>query len=105
MFRHVVMLKFVDSATEEQINDVIVNLRTLPSRIPVIKSYTVERDAGLDPSRNSHVVILAEFNSKDDYLVYSTDSNHIDVIEKYIKPIIAQGGRSSVQFPVNQTKL
>eukprot|EP00299_Pterocystis_sp_00344_P002392 c12703_g1_i1.p1 GENE.c12703_g1_i1~~c12703_g1_i1.p1 ORF type:complete len:111 (+),score=15.08 c12703_g1_i1:1-333(+) len=95
--QHVVLLKFVETATQEQKDLVVTELRKLPNVIPQIKSFRVGADLGLDVARNSHVSVVAEFENEADYQVYATHEAHLQVITTYIRPIIAQGGRTAVQ--------
>ncbi len=96
-FRHVVMLSWVDGTTPEQQQTVLDGLRALPAQIPEIRSYTVGTDAGVNDG-NHHVVIVADFDSVDDYFVYRDHSVHRALIAEHISPVL--GGRAAVQHDI-----
>ncbi len=93
-FRHVVMLRFADDATDAQVDGVADALRTLPDAIPELRSYVVGVDAGLAPDNHS-LVVVADFDSQADYETYRDHPTHRAVIDEHIRPILA--GRSAVQ--------
>jgi hypothetical protein len=99
MFRHVVMLKWNESATDEQRRAVPEGLRSLPAQIPEIKSYRIGEDAGLAAQGNSDLVIVADFDDVAGYLVYRDDPVHQDMIGKLIRPILAS--RAAVQHELD----
>lgn len=93
-FRHVVMLRFVDDATDAQVAAVADELRALPDAIPELAGYVVGTDAGLSPD-NESLVVVADFASQADYEVYRDHPAHRAVIAEHIRPILA--GRHAVQ--------
>lgn len=96
-FRHVVMLSWIDGTTAEQQQTVVDGLRALPGQIPEIRSYTVGTDAGVNEG-NHNVVIMADFDCVDDYLVYRDHPVHRALIAEHISPILA--GRAAVQHDI-----
>jgi Stress responsive A/B Barrel Domain len=94
MFRHVVMLQWTPDATTEQQAAVRDGLATLPGLIPEIRSYTIGADAQLNEG-NYDLVIVADFDTVDDYFVYRDNPDHQAVIQGRIRPILA--GRAAVQ--------
>ena len=97
--RHVVLGKFVESATTEQKNTMFENLRALPGKIPQILSLVVGEDLELSDG-NHGFALNVEFASGDDYKVYATHPAHVEVITNNIKPILLPGSRTAVQFIV-----
>ena len=95
MFRHVVILKWNESATAEQRDAVRDELRALPPQIPELRNYQVGVDAGLAPEGNSDLVVVADFDDVAGYLVYRDHPVHQDVIARCIRPILA--ARAAVQ--------
>ncbi|MFC4536288.1 Dabb family protein [Sphaerisporangium dianthi] len=95
MFRHVVMFTWVAGTTEEQKAEVEAGLKELPVAIPEIRRYEVGRDAGINPG-NHEFVVVADFDSVEDYLVYRDHPVHRAVIADVIRPILAS--RSAVQY-------
>lgn len=95
MFRHIVLLTFTDDAGDEAVQQVVDQLRTLPSRIPAIRSYAVGRDAGMADG-NAHLSAVADFDDAEGYLEYRDHEAHQAVIATYIRPLLA--GRSAIQY-------
>jgi hypothetical protein len=94
MFRHVVMLRWEAESTSEQRAAVETGLAALPGRIPEIRSYTVGADAHVNEG-NYDLVVVADFATVDDYLVYRDHPDHQAVIRERIAPILAD--RAAVQ--------
>lgn len=92
-----VMLSWVDGTTAEQQQTVLDGLRALPGQIPEIRSYMVGADAGVNEG-NHHVVIVADFDSVDDYFVYRDHPVHRALIAEHISPVL--GGRAAVQHDI-----
>ncbi|TKK89453.1 Dabb family protein [Herbidospora galbida] len=97
MFRHIVLLRWVEEATEDQRAAVVAGLETLPGAIPEIKKYVIGTDAKVNEG-NFDLGVVADFESVDDYLVYRDHPVHLKVVADFIKPIAA--GRAAVQFPL-----
>jgi stress responsive alpha/beta barrel protein len=95
VFRHVVMVRFIDGVTEEQLQTVRDGLRALPDEIPEIRSYRFGDDAGLAPD-NFDFALVADFDTEDDFLVYRDHPVHRKVIVDHIWPISAE--RAAVQY-------
>jgi hypothetical protein len=99
MFRHVVILRWVDTATADDRRAVVEGLEALPPAIPEIRSYRVGVDAGLAPEGNSDLVVVADFDDVAGYLVYRDHPVHQDVIARCIRPILAS--RAAVQHELD----
>lgn len=95
MFRHVVLLKWTDDATEEQRAEVHRRLSALPDAIPELRAYQIGHDAGLNQGNYSFAVV-ADFDSPEDYVVYRDHPVHRAVIDECITPILA--ARAAVQY-------
>ena len=95
MFRHVIQLRFKDGTSAAQRLALHTTLAALPAQIPEIRRYHFGDDAGLVEG-NWDFALVAEFDSKDGYLVYRTHPAHLAVIEHDIKPILKE--RAAVQF-------
>ena len=67
-------------------------------QIPEIKNYVLGIDAGLDPERNHDFCIVADFADDAGFKAYSGNPDHVKVITEVIKPMLAPGGRTAVQF-------
>ncbi|HEY5014461.1 MAG TPA: Dabb family protein [Acidimicrobiia bacterium] len=99
MFRHVVLLRWNESATPEARRAVVDALEALPAAIPEIRGYRVGADAGLAPEGNSDLAIVADFDDVAGYLVYRDHPTHQDVIARLIRPIVA--ARAAVQHELD----
>ncbi|TLP57991.1 MULTISPECIES: Dabb family protein [Microbispora] len=95
MFRHIVLLKWTDDATEEQRAEVARRLNELPGVIPEIRTYQIGLDAGVNQG-NFSFAVTAEFDSPEDYIVYRDHPAHLAVIEECIAQILA--ARAAVQY-------
>ena len=94
MLRHLVLLKWTDEATTEQIGSVIDGLRGLPARIPEIRRYDVGTDLELREG-TFDLAITAEFDDKNGWRTYVDHPDHLAVINDHIKPILVN--RAAVQ--------
>lgn len=94
-FRHVVVFRWNESATEERKRTVADRLNTLPDAIPEIKAYRVGDDAGLNDG-NFDFAVVADFADRDAYLVYRDHPVHRAIINEHITPILAE--RAAVQY-------
>jgi len=99
MFRHVVMFRWKDEATDAQQQAVRNALAALPDQIPQIRAYHLGADLRLNPE-NFHLVLIADFATQDDYLLYRDHPAHQRVIAEYIHPIAAQLAR--VQYETTE---
>lgn len=95
MFRHVVLLRWVDGASPGAVDAVLEGIDGLPAAIPELRSYVFGPDAGLNEG-NFDLAIVADFDSPDDYLVYRDHPAHQAVITERIAPILAD--RAAVQY-------
>lgn len=89
MFRHVVLLDWVEGATEGQKQAVRDRLTDLPGQIPEIAAYRFGDDAGLAPD-NFDLAIVADFENEADFVVYRDHPAHLQAITDVIKPILAR---------------
>jgi Stress responsive A/B Barrel Domain. len=99
MFRHVVILRWNETATADQLRAVRDALEALPPLIPEIRSYRVGVDAGLAAAGNSDLVVVADFDDVAGYVVYRDHPAHHDVIARLIRPILAS--RAAVQHELD----
>ena len=97
MFRHVVLLRWVAEATAEQRSAVESGLGALPDRIPEIRSYEIGTDARVNDG-NFDLVVVADFDDVDGYLVYRDHPDHVAVIDERIRPILAD--RAAIQHEI-----
>ncbi|SDQ54599.1 Dabb family protein [Thermostaphylospora chromogena] len=95
MFRHVVLFKWNDQATEERLRRMEEELRALPGVIEQIRTYEMGTDVGVNRG-NYDFALVAGFDSQEDYLVYRDHPRHRAVIDEHITPILLN--RVAVQF-------
>ena len=92
VLRHVVMFKFKETATNDDIQKVQEAFSTLPSKIPQIVSYewgTNNSPEGLDKGF-THVFFLT-FNSEEDRAVYLPHPDHKafgDILGPYLEDVL-----------------
>jgi hypothetical protein len=95
VIRHVVLLRFADTATDAQIRAVEDGLSALPARLPELQAYLIGRDIGVDDG-NATFAVTADFATVDDYLVYRDDPEHRRIIAEHIAPILVS--RTAAQY-------
>ncbi len=98
MIRHIVLLSFVESATDAQVQAVEDALSTLPARLPQVRAYVIGRDLGVNEG-NASFAVAADFASIDDYIAYRDDAEHRRIIAELITPILAS--RTAVQYEIS----
>lgn len=94
MFRHVVMVRFTEEATEEQKQALREGLAALPEHISEIRGIRFGDDVGLAPD-NFDFVVVADFEGQDGYLAYRDHPAHIKLVTDLLRPLVA--ARTAVQ--------
>lgn len=94
-FRHVVMFEFADHVPDDYADQVRAALDALPSQISQIRSYVHGDDAGLADG-NWDYVLVADFDTADDYVAYRDHPIHQQMISDTIVGNLAN--RASVQY-------
>lgn len=92
---HVALFTWTPEATEDQVRALCDGLATLPGLIPEIQAYRFGADAGLVEG-NVDFVVVAELADADGYRAYAAHPAHRDVIDRLLRPILAQ--RAAVQL-------
>lgn len=95
MFRHVVMFRWADDVDDAHVAAVAAGLDALVDVIPEIKVYRHGPDAGVNAD-NFDYVVVGDFDSVDDYLVYRDHPVHQQFIRDLISGRVA--GRAAVQY-------
>jgi hypothetical protein len=93
-FRHVVLIRWKEGTTPEDVSAIEDALGTLPGLIPELVEYHFGRDAGVDGG-NWDFAIVAGVASVEDYETYRDHPAHQAAIAERIRPHIAQ--RAAVQ--------
>jgi hypothetical protein len=97
MFRHVVLFRWTDAATDEQKRALHDELPKMPPAIDVIRAYKFGPDAGVNPA-NFDYAVVADFDDQAGYLTYRDHPVHRELVERYVTPIVAS--RAAVQFGI-----
>jgi Stress responsive A/B Barrel Domain len=97
VIRHVSLLTFVDTASDDQIAAIERALHDLPERLP-IRAYAIGRDLALNEG-NADFAVVADFDDIGDYFTYRDDREHQRILTELIRPILAS--RTAVQYEVS----
>lgn len=95
MFRHVVMFEWVDAVDAADIVAIGVALDALVATVPEVLSYRHGPDLGISDG-NFDYVIVGDYATVDDYVVYRDHPEHQRIIAELIKPHVAK--RAAVQY-------
>ena len=95
MFRHVVMFRWADGVDDAHVDEVARRLDELPEAISAIRSYRHGRDAQVNEGNYDYVVV-ADFDSSDDYVVYRDHPDHTAFVSELIAGRVAD--RAAVQY-------
>ncbi|MDH4278459.1 MAG: Dabb family protein [Acidimicrobiia bacterium] len=98
MFRHVVMFKWADGVDADHVAAVAAGLDNLAATIEQIKQYRHGPDVGLS-DQNFDYVVVGDFDSSDDYVVYRDDPVHKDFIAELIAGRVTE--RAAVQYEID----
>lgn len=97
MIRHVAMFTWSDVASDDAIRSFAEQLRTMPANVPGILRWEHGDDLQLDPGTADYVLV-ADFATVEDYRQFAGHPYHLELIETYVKPIVA--GSNRVQYHV-----
>jgi len=95
MLRHVVMFRWAEDVDDAHVAAVAAELDQLPPQIPEIAVYRHGRDLGINEG-NFDYVVVADFATADDYVVYRDHPVHQSMIQRMIAGRVAQ--RAAVQY-------
>ena len=98
MFRHVVMMRWTEDTTPADVSAVIEGLGGLPAAIAEIRDYRFGPDAEINEG-NFDFVVVADFESAEDYLAYRDHPVHRALIAERITPHLAE--RTAVQYYID----
>jgi hypothetical protein len=95
VIRHVVMFRWADDVDETHVDSVSAGLDGLPGAIDVIRTFRHGRDVGINPG-NFDYVVVADFDSTDDYVAYRDHPDHRAFIDALLTGRVAE--RAAVQY-------
>lgn len=93
--RHVVLFTWAEGTTPHHIEALKAGLAALPGRIPQIADYRFGEDLGINEG-TADFAVVADFVSRDDYLVYRDHPDHRQLISELVTPIVQR--RLAIQF-------
>lgn len=95
MYRHVVMFRLATDAPEGTVTAIRAGLDELPRKIHQIVGYAHGPNVGPAPT-NFDYVLVADFESADDFAAYRDHPDHQQFIAEYITPNVTE--RYAVQY-------
>jgi len=96
MIRHIVFFKFKPGVTSSQRQDVLNELRSLPGKIDVIRSYEVGEDI-VRSARAWDAALIAVYDDLEALKVYSDHPAHLAVVSK-IREVAEAVGSVDYEF-------
>lgn len=97
MVRHIVLFRWVDGTTPDQVDAIAARLTALTDVIPEIRSYSVGTDLGYADG-NFQFAVVAELDDHDAWETYRVHPDHRKVITELITPVLAD--RAAIQYEV-----
>lgn len=97
VFRHVVMFKWHEGVESTEVRAVAAALDRLTTVIPTINTYAHGPSAGVNAD-NFDYVVVADFASVDDYLIYRDHPEHHTFITTNLSGRVA--ARAAIQYHV-----
>lgn len=86
IFRHVLMMRFRDDVTENQVEEPYRGLARLPHVIEEIERYEFGPDLGLGES-NPDMALIADFDSEAAWRAYQEHPEHLNLAEDLVRPV------------------
>jgi hypothetical protein len=96
--RHVVMFRFVDGVTDDQVRSLADGLDRMPGTVGTMLDYRHGRDAGINEGTYDYVVV-GDFATLDDYRAYLDHPDHLALRSDLLEPILAE--RALIQFELD----
>jgi hypothetical protein len=97
MIRHCVMFRWKADAPANIVETLSIALAELPGLIPEIEAYSFGPDIGVNQG-NDEFVVVADFATVDDYVVYRDHPDHKKAVADHVVPNISE--RHAVQFEI-----
>lgn len=94
MIRHIVLFRFKETTTPEDVARLEAAISPLPRMIPEIRRYSFGPDVTGDEG-NWDFGLAAEFDDVAGYETYRDDERHREIITGTIRPLISE--RAAVQ--------
>ena len=97
MIRHVAVFRFKDNVTDAIVDGIDETLATLPSIIPEIVSFSSGRNADITEGAWDYAVV-SDFASPEDYLVYASNPQHVDMVKNLVGPHVLEASRTQFEL-------
>jgi hypothetical protein len=85
VLKHIVLYKFKDSLTQEQVDEVIKTFNALPSKIPVILGYeagtNVSKEGKSEGLTHSFVLTFKNMEDLDAYIAHPAHQAYVDIVK------------------------
>lgn len=82
MLRHIFMAPMLKEITDEQIDAMVEDFKTIDGKIPNMSNFHVGRNKGYF-DKKMRFVMMADFPTKEDWENYMKNPVHLGVGEKY----------------------
>jgi len=97
MIRHVTLFAWVPEATDEQKQQVVTELMTLPPLLSGLRAFHIGPDAGIVEG-NFDFAVVADFTDAESYLGYRDHPEHQAIIGRFSRRHAKT--RAAVQYEV-----
>ena len=97
-FRHTLMLRFAEDASEEQKQALNDGLARMPKVMDFIRRFEFGPDLAVVEG-NPDLALVADFDSEEDWRAYQSHPEHLVLLNDLIKPIVVEAIR--VQYLVD----
>jgi hypothetical protein len=95
MIKHIVLMNWEKSITQDALNAISEGFNSLPMQITEIVSYTHGPNAKIFKG-NADYALIAEFKTEADFKTYVFHPKHQELMAKIITPVMAS--YQSIQF-------
>ena len=85
--RHVVLFRWIEGTTRDDVVALHEAIMELPQEIPEIMSYRGGADLSLTDGTWDYALV-ADFASEEDYQTYAGHPRHRAAIDRYVSPIV-----------------
>lgn len=97
MIQHMTLIYFKDGTDEARRQAVLAAFQRLPELIPGVRRFRAGLDLGLLEG-NAGLAVVAEFDSREDFLAYSTHTAHAEVIFPVCGEVMASYATTQFEF-------